>query len=927
MATAIATQQPNSGYSMGGTNKPTHDFQTLVLSCNKDGMDSLRKGHYKAAFEQLKYAEAILIANQKEGENTSLLAVTCNNLGCYYKKVGKMHAALSYLRRALKIEISLNTDAITVAGTHLNICAILSKLEKHDKAVQHSLCALELISHRINTDEQNVSSDDYSVLAIAYHNVAVERDFLQQFDQAAMAYQQGFQIAKRCLGDQHPLTQTLGKNCDAVLQKTTKYTKDKSLAVNRRPPPVDAGLTPRLPEISPSDSSSAHPDTKPMPAKNPILTQAADWATEDTAWTSFARDALHDSPQALPPPASTTAPQQSSALSRDLSLPEDIAPVNTTNPPKALGTLSTLKDFSVPDIKDASLPVTVLARSPREDAESMMNVIDDERDGKKRSPMRSAPHDFRPNRLIKGSTRTSLYLRRTGMFTQTTHRDAVITSKKSGDQSKPWKNQFIQKTAAERIQRAWRAWHKYCMEHQDWMTTTRICATMIQARWRSYHVRRQKLDKAAGVIQRHIRGFLVRLVLKRHTAAVTIQRHVVGLLTRKQLWRLGFAAMDMQRLARGYLARRNVKELHGKMTRLVIILQRGVRGWIGKRMAADRREKLRKYQLIVQCVVDIQRIFRGNQGRKKAATRSLDYSRELETHQAATKLQAMSRRDQATKKVNKIRQDKITKMAYSATFVRKLWLAYITRKRYLELKKEFASHVDAIVTMQRYVRGFLVRLRMWREAIRAEEELWAVVEIQRVWRGFLGKKRWERAYEKVWAKEMASYKLQCLVRGWLARLRVNRARRKIARSEFEGARARFKSAQRIQAFIRGVLVRKVIRAWRAKIVAAVVHIQRVARGHALRCKLWNQVMAQRAAMIQSVVRGFLVRRRMIKLFAKVILIQNAYRHWRSKPKNFRKKKEAERELRQKKAGVIQKQYKKRSEEQKKKEIQKQEGSA
>ena len=31
-------------------------------------------------------------------------------------------------------EVSLQTDDVTVAGTHLNVCAILSKLDKHDKA-------------------------------------------------------------------------------------------------------------------------------------------------------------------------------------------------------------------------------------------------------------------------------------------------------------------------------------------------------------------------------------------------------------------------------------------------------------------------------------------------------------------------------------------------------------------------------------------------------------------------------------------------------------------------------------------------------------------------------------------------------------------------------------------------------------------------
>merc|ERR1719207_104642 len=179
-----------------------------------------------------------------------------------------------------------------------------------------------------------------------------------------------------------------------------------------------------------------------------------------------------------------------------------------------------------------------------EHPEALMDLIDADRDSHQtRSPMRSAPNDYRPNRLIRGSTRTSLVLRRTGMFSNTHHRDQVLKQVAGAMGAKPWKSQFVQKTAAERIQRCWRSWHKYCSEHQDWMTTTRICATMIQARWRSYHVRRQKLDKAAQMIQRHLRGCLVRLVLKRHTAAVNVQRVVVGMLTRKKLIRLHHASI------------------------------------------------------------------------------------------------------------------------------------------------------------------------------------------------------------------------------------------------------------------------------------------------------------------------------------------------------------------------------------------------
>merc|ERR1719399_2238724 len=125
-----------------------------------------------------------------------------------------------------------------------------------------------------------------------------------------------------------------------------------------------------------------------------------------------------------------------------------------------------------------------------------------------------------------------------------------------------------------------------------------------------------------------------------------------------------------------------------------------------------------------------------------------------------------------------MRHVRLQGMNKAATVVRKHWLGYITRKRYLDLRQEFLLHVDSIVTVQRYVRGFLVRLRMWRDAIRAEEELWAAVEIQRVWRGYLGRLRWEQRYEELWSREMAARRLQRYVRGWLARSRAHRVRKK-----------------------------------------------------------------------------------------------------------------------------------------------------
>merc|ERR1712072_943714 len=108
---------------------------------------------------------------------------------------------------------------------------------------------------------------------------------------------------------------------------------------------------------------------------------------------------------------------------------------------------------------------------------------------------------------------------------------------------------------------------------------------------------------------------------------------------------------------------------------------------------------------------------------------------------------------------------------------------------------------------------------------------------------------------------MTAAMFQRSVRGWLARTRVSRMRRRIARSEFERARLRFRSAQRVQALARGVLSRIKTRAKMERYTRACLAIQRIARGRQLRKQLWSKLTVQRAQMIQAAIRGFLVRNR------------------------------------------------------------------
>jgi tetratricopeptide (TPR) repeat protein len=75
-------------------------------------------------------------------------AVTFNNLACYYRRQGKLHASLQYLQKALKIEARLE-KVDNPADTHLNACAVLSQLGRHQSALEHAQSALILLQEEL----------------------------------------------------------------------------------------------------------------------------------------------------------------------------------------------------------------------------------------------------------------------------------------------------------------------------------------------------------------------------------------------------------------------------------------------------------------------------------------------------------------------------------------------------------------------------------------------------------------------------------------------------------------------------------------------------------------------------------------------------------------------------------------------------------
>lgn len=181
--------------------------KTVGEMCNLLAMTYLQQEEFPMVLELLKKAE-ILTERDAAGR-----AATFNNLACYYRRQGKLHPALQYLQKALKIEAKL-PNVQNPADTHINACAVLSQLGRHQTALEHAQNALILLQEELLSPPGVVGAaapqaDRIAVLAIAYHNIGVEQEFLKRYEQSVLSYTKGVEVAERYLGKMWTTPETI----------------------------------------------------------------------------------------------------------------------------------------------------------------------------------------------------------------------------------------------------------------------------------------------------------------------------------------------------------------------------------------------------------------------------------------------------------------------------------------------------------------------------------------------------------------------------------------------------------------------------------------------------------------------------------------------------------------------------------------------
>ncbi len=163
-------------------------------------------------------------------------AVTFNNLGVLFRRQNKLHTALQYMRKAAEIESSLQ-KVKQPGDVHLNLCVTLSQCGKHKEALKAIKRSIQLLQQELFEgiipglkQTHKHRADRIATMAVAYHNMGVEYEFLFKMTDALKAYGSGVELASTYLGEAHGVTQTLRKSQNAARKSIQKHARMKEKA-------------------------------------------------------------------------------------------------------------------------------------------------------------------------------------------------------------------------------------------------------------------------------------------------------------------------------------------------------------------------------------------------------------------------------------------------------------------------------------------------------------------------------------------------------------------------------------------------------------------------------------------------------------------------------------------------------------------------
>mmetsp|Transcript_164001 Transcript_164001/g.290307 ORF Transcript_164001/g.290307 Transcript_164001/m.290307 type:complete len:1267 (+) Transcript_164001:60-3860(+) len=239
---------------------PTHQSlpataEALTRSSNHAASLALSRGEDLGSAECCLRRTLAMLAEVAAGVGHAKLAscfnLTLSNLAALQQRLGRQEAALLCLKEAASLCNMLpHADA---AATHLSLCAQLSKLGQHSAAERHAAEAVRLGEadilqlpslHQANgaTSAASLLRDKVSALAVAYNNLAVQREFLGNLSECIVLYEKAVVLAEGHMDSDNPLLARLREShrnaVSTAAEKRAASAQGTAREASRRLPPL-----------------------------------------------------------------------------------------------------------------------------------------------------------------------------------------------------------------------------------------------------------------------------------------------------------------------------------------------------------------------------------------------------------------------------------------------------------------------------------------------------------------------------------------------------------------------------------------------------------------------------------------------------------------------------------------------------------------
>ncbi|KAF9941966.1 hypothetical protein BGZ67_003537 [Mortierella alpina] len=433
----------------------------------------------------------------------------------------------------------------------------------------------------------------------------------------------------------------------------------------------------------------------------------------------------------------------------------------------------------------------------------------------------------------------------------------------------------------------------------------RGAAWIIQDRWRALVLGRSTRAQYGEVrstlirMQATIRGHLLRQrllrVMRENQASMVIQATWRGHVQRRKFLQIRDAAIVLQQSWRAVQQRREVRHMFKEYQWAGTVIQR----WWRARKAGQ--ETRGQYQRLRDAAIVLQSVYRGQVGRRHAATLRAIVGIQATVRTRYTRWQFQKSRLAASLIQRhwrayqmRVKQRVMFEMIEQAAIIlQRRWRAVLEGR---SVRQEYDYTRALIIAMQSHARGVLVRQQYqelraaacviqtrWRAWVQGQEqrrvylEQWmAARAIQQAWRSVQLIRRQKQAYRDL---RYASLTIQ---RWWRAVL-YERTRNRMVQAE------RHVAAVLIQTAVRGCLVRNRVRQhledrerimlrWieMTSVSIAAMTIQRSWRGYQSRRIAESQIETL-TLMMQTQIRGVLARRRIVHELDSIIKIQAWWR--------------------------------------------------